>query len=133
MSEPFGGVRMTDKVYVVTSGEYSDYRIEAVYANQADAEKHMELLANRSAEVEEWPLGLAAPTPRGRWFVTWGDGLEWHARPLGVVLDPNAATTFYYGPYRGVHELRVVADSREKALKIAWDWWAKHKAEEEGL
>jgi hypothetical protein len=52
---------MSDKVYIVTSGSYSDYRIERVYATQAEADQWVEARSRTydadCYEVEEWTLG----------------------------------------------------------------------------
>lgn len=54
-------------VYLVTSGEYSDYSINAAYLDQAQAERHVELARQLSGstygqpEVEAWGIGAAAP------------------------------------------------------------------------
>jgi len=41
-----------DKVYIVTSGSYSDYEINAVFADKGKAQKYAEL--KEGAEVQEW-------------------------------------------------------------------------------
>lgn len=55
----------TSRIYIVTSGEYSDYTIRAVFANYADAEKFVneinsELPISRvqgdAARVETWAV-----------------------------------------------------------------------------
>ena len=58
---------MSDKVFVVTSGEYSDYRIDAVFADRAtaqafcDRENVSRVGYGDHKEVEEWPLLAAVP------------------------------------------------------------------------
>lgn len=46
-------------VFVVTVGEYSDYRIEAVYLDRALAEQHV---ANTDYTLEEYEVAEQAPT-----------------------------------------------------------------------
>ena len=53
-------------VWAVTSGDYSDYRVHAIYATKAEAEAaaaHADRLYNRDGwyEVEPFPFGT---TPR---------------------------------------------------------------------
>lgn len=56
------------KVYVVTSGEYSDYHIVAVFTNEEQAEKYADSLGLRrgyaEASVEEYDLNPAVPDVR---------------------------------------------------------------------
>ncbi len=52
---------VNDKVYVVTSGSYSDYSIDRVYATKAEAERFVDARKQTYDadyyEIEEWPLG----------------------------------------------------------------------------
>lgn len=43
-------------VYAVATGEYSDYQIVAVYADEAHAELHVQITDDRYPCVEEWEL-----------------------------------------------------------------------------
>lgn len=48
-------------IYILTSGEYSDYRIHSVYSTQEKAEEALKKYKNdtwASAQVEEWPLDV---------------------------------------------------------------------------
>ena len=52
------------KVYVVTSGHYSDYGIEAVFLNKKEAEKYVERMNNINSEydkckIEIWDTGIS--------------------------------------------------------------------------
>ena len=43
-----------DKVYIVTSGSYSDYEIRAVFLDKGIAEQYAKI--KQDATVDEWPL-----------------------------------------------------------------------------
>lgn len=52
---------MSKTIYVVTSGQYSDYGIECMFSNQEDAENYVKLYNENenkwdSADIEEWEL-----------------------------------------------------------------------------
>jgi hypothetical protein len=47
---------MSDRVFIVTSGEYSDYGIESVWTTREAAEQH----AGTWGSVEEWLLNTTA-------------------------------------------------------------------------
>lgn len=64
---------MSNKVYIVTSGEYSDYRINAVFSTREKAQEFLDIcnqnqrdLIGSSAEIEEWDLDI----PRETWLST---------------------------------------------------------------
>lgn len=44
------------QVYVVTSGDYSDYRIEAIFETEEEANEFMAKIAAKDPEVKPWPL-----------------------------------------------------------------------------
>lgn len=57
-------------IYVVTAGEYSDYRIHAMFSTRENAERYMEALPNPGYsgynEIEEWTLDdMPEPAARG--------------------------------------------------------------------
>lgn len=49
-----------DKVYVVTEGSYSDYRIVDVYVDKGEAEKHADAI-DYDGMVEEYEISRTAP------------------------------------------------------------------------
>lgn len=51
---------MMEEVYVVTSGEYSDYRINAVFTDKASAEAHAREFSD-NGQAETWPLITTTP------------------------------------------------------------------------
>ena len=50
------------KVYVATSGSYSDYRIEEIFAKKDDAEALANVLSDGN-EVEEWAVNKRRVVP----------------------------------------------------------------------
>ena len=59
---------MTNIIYVVTAGQYSEYHIMAVFTSQHVADKYVETVNGGGdvyAEVEEWEVDVLAPAVRG--------------------------------------------------------------------
>lgn len=140
----------SNKVYLITAGEYSDYGVLAVCSTREKAEHFCEVL-NRNggwygdkAEIEEYPVDsipiedLDIPV----WCVGFsGDPCCVYAvtkRDRGGALDINKLN-----PYR-VHDfsasvggsdytIDVLAETEEEAVKKASDYLAKYRAEKEGL
>lgn len=60
---------MSEKIYIVTQGEYSDYRIVAVFLTRADAEVYtgggVGTEEYGTPNIEEWEVGPPDPT---KWF-----------------------------------------------------------------
>lgn len=68
------------KVYIVTDGDYSDYRIRAVFSTRKAAE---EFVATRtvSTDIEEWGMDLPREELPGCWCViVKADGTVWSSR-----------------------------------------------------
>jgi hypothetical protein len=56
-----------NKVYVVVSGEYSDYGIEAIFSTREAAEEYMKVVTlSYSPAIEEWDIDV----PRDGWYIT---------------------------------------------------------------
>jgi len=59
------------KVYVATSGEYSDYRIQHIFASREDAEAY-----EGADDVIEWEV-LEHPVERRAWYeIIWSPKIE---------------------------------------------------------
>ena len=113
------------KVYIVTSGEYSDYSIEAVFSQKADAEAFLLLNIGDwrdSTEVEEWELDPELTDIREgkpRWFVRMtpqGECAEvyrWTHVPDDV--GPDIHGNYYWS---------VRAKDEQGAIKVAHDKWS---------
>ena len=131
------------KIYIVTSGEYSDYGIAGVFLRREKAEAFVRF-RNKTAssyeqtEIEEWEdSGLQVTRSGGltpRYFVDVSDSgeIERSFLALGWLslggreegpIRIRPGTTGYY----------IVAPTEAKARKIAKDKWAKEKALAEGI
>lgn len=120
------------EVYIVTSGEYSDYRIEAVFTDKALAERHAERL---SGSVETCALLTRKPVKRRVYSVA--------VNEAGEEVNRYEQLEWSYEARFGanVRTLRsrivsVIARSPrgyDVALKVARDALAKAKAERAGL
>ena len=117
-------------VYVVTSGIYSDYRIEGIFSNKKDAQRLADMITQNKyddGEIEEWVLdnynsqGIKDLCFWDFSYYIKDDRLEWvfHTPRSHWRNDPvNKVTkgiqgddTVYYITTRGA--------TREEALKIA--------------
>jgi hypothetical protein len=119
---------MSDRrtAYVVVSGEYSDYRIRAVYDDKALAEKHVETYPWRAYDwgrVEEFPLnGDADAIARGLFAFGVGidrDGGEAqaHVDETGIYDSSPRIRAYSNAPDRLY--LDVTARDATHAIKIA--------------
>lgn len=116
------------KVYIVTSGDYSGYAIDAVFDDKAMAEQLVRVYGGR---VETWPLNqLVDPLTSGK-------------RMFGVALNPDGsvkdATQFSYlaSPQfscrkDGTYWAGWATDERH-AVKIAQDKRAERLAKKAGV
>lgn len=127
-------------IYVVTSGEYSDYHIVGVFDSREKAEEYQKY--SHEAEpnmIEEYGLNLLKPDKRDKLFkvysefdnvdfkvATCREG-EWDLweKDLVYISGENFLRTRFYISFT------VLADTRERAIKIAAERLARVKAEEE--
>lgn len=129
------------KVYVVTDGDYSDYRILACFENE-DAASQFVAIGQTSGRVEEYTLFDRVPA-RVDWWVI--DTI--HYEHLGVpherVLteweyeEPAFAGREYgYSRFAGLYGVpgrRVYGRDRERVRKVFYDNWHRERAEAEGI
>lgn len=137
----------SNKVYIVTQGEYSDYHIVTVFMDRHDAEvfcamhnrgKYVdwdsyEILEQEVGKVEYEPdrkIGYGfTMTAHGKLYLSYnfmpkvGKG---NVVPNVVKVEKEIFGSYYY-------DVGVMATSREQAEKIAYDLIAKYKAEKEEL
>ena len=124
-------------VYIVTSGSYSDYSIDAVFSTRGLADAYVEELRKAKGDapdVEEWPLdeqaGAIAATIYGvRIFLTSGNvEHRWQYRRMvqpndRVVGDPcsfKRALDVLVEAHSAVspeHALKVAAEKRQEILR----------------
>ena len=132
MSEP-------KTVYMVTDGEYSDYRIRAVFELEADAERAQQAgLGDNVAAIMLYPADAEAPTKQTIWLAScylsssnpyrvtafsqevWSCDPDWLQSDRPVVQE-------WRSPTGG--SVQATAHTEEAALKAAADRAAKIRAE----
>ena len=126
-----------DKVWIVTSGEYSAYGIDRVFDNEQAAQDFIDTTRDRDGyAIEEYPVNHAFDRNRVFWMVSmWTNGdkstMRYEELPpdvaLNAVIEKDVA--------RGIHLWRIwiQADREEKALKIGFDAIAQHRAMQAGI
>lgn len=130
------------KVYVITSGEYSDYHICAVTLDPQKAEQLKKIFDQSDytgAQIEEWDTEkhddyFAGRTPYCVVFLETGGVVSVGARDIAY-FEPGVTETTCQVNRRIVPALRVelYADNTEAAIKIAAEKRAKYLAEKEGI
>ena len=143
-------------VFVVTAGDYSDFRIIAIFSSKKEAEDYMqwrdklgEMDYDHFNDIEVWPLGspeYKRPDGRIMYRVMFWEKSEAHdLSPSNNVMihDEVREESFHFhegqtntlSPFAKQSTIIVVclAKDKEHALKIASDKRAKFYAEREGL
>lgn len=125
-------------VYVITTGEYSDYGIEAVVLEKEKAEELKKLYSN------DWGVVRIETYDTDDYYVEKGKFYEVkvgkrsaiHVRETGVtnIKDRNKVS-FGRNWFTNVEEYSVIvkAKDEEHAKKIGADLVAKYKAEKQGV
>jgi hypothetical protein len=117
------------KVYIATSGSYSDYRIEGVFTREEDAGA-FEL----GEDVEEFELQEGPLEVRDWWTLTWYPQGQHGRDPLTHsarrVFDghPNYARHEWNKTSQFVPFLRVEGWDRERVMKVFSEQRAQHIA-----
>jgi hypothetical protein len=119
---------MSNTIYILTEGEYSDYHIIGAYSSMELANKAKVLYP--VSEIEEYDLDIIPEHPPG--MVAW----------LVVIVDGNLAQCSQISPSwmndRDFNQFNswnfyIWATDKEHAEKIALDRYYKHKAQEAGI
>ncbi len=112
------------KAYIVTSGSYSDYKIEAVFLKKKDAEKYIYNLHGDCAyedppEIEEWDIGENVKKKRPYWFGAMNrDGSIRVIHPTGNVKDEYIEFNYHPLAEYTYISFTIDAKSKEHAIKI---------------
>ena len=122
-----------DKVYVVTSGEYSDYRIVKIFTDKAKAEKYAELYQKTdcwadNTQVEEYEIyddcfevTLTEPNTYYAQYINLENGkLGWCGKKKVLATSKS----FYEFEYDGI--CAYSQESLEHAIKIAIEQYQIH-------
>lgn len=124
------------KLYAVTAGEYSDYHIITLQADEKKAKKIAEVLERidyeRGIDVEEFESDDWEDDPRPVWLVRSYNG---NILNIDVTEDTKEGTMMlhYAGIKAGERLDKVKAKTLEQARKIVQDRLAEEKARKEGL
>lgn len=135
------------KVYIIVSGEYSDFGINAVFLDKKEAERAAEIANRRDPnhgpyDIQEWPIGLSFnPEIESLYFVSFYKGavdkVTLSAGQLLTTIKTNEVGPWNVYRYQDGHYLEhrvyVYARDEEHAKKIATDLFAKFRAEQEGI
>ena len=135
-----------NKVYIVTSGIYSDYAIEEVFDNREDAERYICLHENDSyldMSVEEYDIYKNAELKNvkvhyGIYFIMRENGINffdivYDNKPIETNI--NRSKHNYSKSYDGTLPLsnRNIFKDKDVVKKIVYDAVAKFEAEEAGI
>lgn len=124
-----------NKVYVVTAGEYSDYRIEGIFSSRKKAEEYI----NNSTKmylngIDEWILDEKKPDKREKIFsvISDFDKIDFHVYGREYYPIEYKDLMQYYIKWDKSHNIRfyIYTDTRERAIKIASERLRQVKAEE---
>ena len=119
------------KLYAVTAGEYSDYRIVTLQTDREKAERIAEVLSDRGDvyDVEEFESDDWETDPRPVWSVYIEKGQVITKSVSKTESTVEWSKTWPFG--RTI--VYIKAKTAEQAIKIAQDRLAKEKARKEGL
>jgi hypothetical protein len=110
------------KVYIVTSGCYSDYHIEGVYSTREMAEEYIRAIKDDYKGINEWEVDVVVdPIEHGylRWYVRFdGDNIDYINQEDIDLDDPKEEECSYYN-YMGSLSFSIYAKDRDHAIKIA--------------
>ena len=136
------------KVYVVTAGTYSNYHIERVFIDKSMALAYIEAQKYNEMCIETYDANEEKRNDLTAYTVACIDGNFYAHKHTGDFCYCDSRYTEARPYWRGfgwtkklmpsgkkipLYVTNVVAESEEKALKIAQDRWAKFKAEKAGI
>ncbi len=127
-------------VYVITSGEYSDYSIDAVYSTRAMAEEALPAFSGSygdKPDIEEWELDPAEPLAAvRRGLLSFHVASRKHSIEvrsvdhLGIAIPdrPDNKLVYEFRDQPGVLTTTVITSDIAHATKIAADRFRQHIA-----
>lgn len=120
-----------NKAYVVTAGEYSDYRIEGIFSSRKKAEEYINHSTNPDLNgIDEWVLDEKKPDKRKKIFSVISDfyTIDFHVCGRGYYsIEYKDLMQYNSGWYICFY---IYTDTRERAIKIASERLRQVKAEE---
>lgn len=117
------------KVYIVTSGTYSDYGIEAIFSTEELAKEYIDIHGDYDdRSIETWDLDSADLTRKNQWYeVTIFDyDTTCEVIEFGEPFDSVRYGDCFGGSY---YEFCINADGAERAKKIASERLMQVKAQ----
>lgn len=134
-------------VYVVTSGEYSDYHIDAIFSTMEQAELYCAVHERKldNPYIEEWETDVvkmeSCVPVKKLWMAYIGiDGAVSHLRSQLTIESKKQVEPFDkrigWSSCRAGYSVLVTLDkdsTEELALKVMFDYLAKWKAEHCGI
>lgn len=121
---------MNKKIYIVTSGEYSDYSIEAVFSTKNKAESYIQQHGT-GYRIEEYDLDEEVEKKTQIWSVTFNlkDKSFESALPTTYKIDKYKDTCIVWeSRVYSYIEFIVESDNMDKARKIASERFAAVKS-----
>ena len=121
-----------EQVYIVTSGEYSDYTIEAVFSTRKKAEEYVDAHGS-DYRVEEYPVDDAeVKKNESIWLVSvnWKTGEVISANPedFDEYYADKEGTVQYKKSWDEYLDIVLMSDSMERAKKVAAERFMQVKA-----
>jgi hypothetical protein len=126
---------MNKKIYIVTSGEYSDYRIEAVFTTKEKAVSYVEQHGTYY-NIEEYDLDEEVEKKTQLWNIVFcvEDGKLHDATPTSYNRNELVDTCSIFDTFNMKKETYICfyidADSMDRAVKIARERFGAVKANE---
>jgi hypothetical protein len=132
---------MTAKVWIVTEGEYSDYRIKRIFSTRKLAKAYAKSIRDGfrdRTDIEEWDVDSEWNADEVYWLVRFYEGGEL----FGVYRENDGAERPQFlnwfervqSPYHGqLWEGRVQARDHDHAIKVAAEQLAMAKAQLAGM
>ncbi len=114
------------EIYIVTSGDYSDYSIDGVYLSKSIAKEHAK--RDRHAEVETHTVRYVAPKKMSQLTLTFHKKGNFHTMCWPDDYERGAEVERNDEDF-----IRVIGFNHEKVRKIMGDLVARYKAEQEGI
>ena len=124
-----------NKAYVVTAGEYSDYRIEGIFSSREKAEEYINHSPDKNLNgIDEWVLDKKKPNKREKIFKVTSsfDKIDFHISGEEHYSIEYKDLMQYYIEWNRSHNIHfyIYTDTRERAIKIASERLRQVKAEE---
>lgn len=124
-----------NKAYVVTAGEYSDYRIEGVFSSREKAEEYINHSTDKDLNgIDEWVLDEKKPDKGEKIFrVTSSfDKIDFHVSGIEHYSIEYKDLMHYYIDGNRNHNINfyIYTNTRDRAIKIASEQLRQVKAEE---